>query len=149
MYSAAFHPSGDYVIAGTEHHMVSLSTFPTKFRCCNGDSQCLLPRQAHIYDVESLQCFTPSVSDSHHVGGINQVRCAGDGKQYATAGKDGTVKLWDIVSSKCIATLDSAHDKMVRITPHIDYIFCIDVTNCVWVCRRSPVLRSARIRGTC
>ena len=70
--------------------------------------------QAHIYDVESLQCFTPSASDSHHVGGINQVRCAGDGKQYATAGKDGTVKLWDIVSSKCIATLDSAHDKMVR-----------------------------------
>ena len=71
--------------------------------------------QAHIYDVESLQCFTPSVSESHHVGGINQVRCAGDGKQFATAGKDGTVKLWDIASSKCIATLDSAHDKMVWI----------------------------------
>ena len=54
--------------------------------------------QAHLYDAESLQCFTPSVSESHHTGGINQVRCAADGKQYATAGKDGTIRLWDIVT---------------------------------------------------
>ena len=39
--------------------------------------------QAHLYDAESLQCFTPSVSESHHTGGINQaamqvlgLRCA-------------------------------------------------------------------------
>jgi cleavage stimulation factor subunit 1 len=114
VYSAAFHPSGDYVVAGTEHHMVRLfqaivSLFTLEYITS------LYVSQAHIYDVETLQCFTPSVSESHHVGGINQVCCAGDGKQFATAGKDGTVKLWDIVSSTCIATLDSAHDKMVRI----------------------------------
>ena len=114
VYSAAFHPSGDYVVAGTEHHMVR----KLQSCCWSVAEDCvtsLCLAQAHIYDVESLQCFTPSVSESHHVGGINQVRCAADGKQFATAGKDGTVKLWDIVSSKCIATLDSAHDKMVRI----------------------------------
>lgn len=30
MYSAAFHPSGDYVIAGTEHHMVSHLDLPNQ-----------------------------------------------------------------------------------------------------------------------
>ena len=67
-----------------------------------------------MYDVQTLQCYTPAASNDHHASGINQVRCSQDGKQYATAGQDGAIKLWDVVTNKCIATLDAAHDKMVR-----------------------------------
>ena len=110
--------------------------------------------QAHLYDAESLQCFTPSVSESHHTGGINQVRCAADGKQYATAGKDGTIRLWDIVTSKCVATLDSGHDKMVsrlalRRSAHSQDVPLIARTVALVCCRRSPASRSARTRSTC
>ena len=113
VFSATFHPSGNFVLAGTDHHMVRAFAFisvSSAAFCCLSCGGC---GQAHLYDAESLQCFTPSVSESHHTGGINQVRCAADGKQYATAGKDGTIRLWDIVTSKCVATLDSGHDKMV------------------------------------
>jgi WD40 repeat protein len=70
--------------------------------------------QVHIYDVKTLQCYTPSNAADHHVGGLNQVRCSSDGKQYASAGKDGAIKLWDVVSNTCVGTLAGAHDKMVR-----------------------------------
>lgn len=44
------HPSGDFLLAGTEHHMVRL------------------------YDVNTLQAYTCRKSTDHHFGPINMLR---------------------------------------------------------------------------
>lgn len=37
-------------------------------------------------------------------------RWSNDGKVYATASKDGSIKLWDGISNRCINTFQKAHD---------------------------------------
>jgi cleavage stimulation factor subunit 1 len=83
--SICFHPSGDFIIAGTQH--------PS-------------PR---IYDVHSLACFIPTTSSSSHEGWINCVRYAPDGDTFASAGSDGTVKIWDAVAGKVLNTIADPH----------------------------------------
>lgn len=38
------------------------------------------------------------------------IRFSMDAKMYASASKDGSIKLWDGVSSKCVNTFKNAHD---------------------------------------
>ncbi|KAL3689682.1 hypothetical protein R1sor_015991 [Riccia sorocarpa] len=57
--SVAFHPCGDYLLAGTDHPI------------------------AHLYDVNTLQCYLSSqLHDSHIGGAINQVSPYGDWTVY-------------------------------------------------------------------
>jgi len=79
------HPSGDYVIAGTEHNMIRL------------------------YDINTRQAFVSPNTDQNHFGPINQVRFTSDGKMFASCSKDGTVKLWDGVTLRCFNTIPQAH----------------------------------------
>lgn len=84
--SVAFHPCGDYLIAGTDHSL------------------------AHLYDVNTFQCYlSSSVQDAHLGGAINQVRYSPTGSMYATCSKDSGVRLWDGVSSHCIRVINGAH----------------------------------------
>lgn len=53
--SISFHPSGDFLLSGTEHSS---------------------PR---IYDIHSLQCFIPTTTPSSHTGQINCVRYSPNG----------------------------------------------------------------------
>ncbi|XP_077509237.1 cleavage stimulation factor subunit 1 Cst50 [Amblyomma americanum] len=82
----AFHPSGDFVLVGTQHPTIRL------------------------YDVNTAQCFVSSVPSDQHKGPINAIRYNNSGKVYVTASKDGDLKLWDGVSNKCICTFPQAHD---------------------------------------
>ena len=43
--------------------------------------------------------------NSKHVGPVNQVSFSPDGTRLATAGRDGTVKLWDPVSGEVLQNL--------------------------------------------
>lgn len=79
------HPSGDYLLVGAEHNVVRL------------------------YDVNTLQCYSSSNESDHHFAPIHQVKYTNDGKLFLTGSKDGSVKLWDGISGKCINTISNAH----------------------------------------
>lgn len=84
--SVAFHPCGDFLLAGTDHSI------------------------PHLYDVNTFQCYlSSSLQDGHIDGAINQVRYASNGGTYVTASKDGSVRIWDGVSASCIRAIESAH----------------------------------------
>eukprot|EP01089_Gocevia_fonbrunei_P017813 TRINITY_DN5895_c0_g1_i2.p1 TRINITY_DN5895_c0_g1~~TRINITY_DN5895_c0_g1_i2.p1 ORF type:complete len:400 (+),score=79.99 TRINITY_DN5895_c0_g1_i2:169-1368(+) len=83
--SVHFHPSGDYIAAASDHHMI------------------------RIYDVNTFQAYTGADSTQNHVSAINQVRFAKEGNIFASCSKDGSIKLWDTVSFKLINTIPNAH----------------------------------------
>lgn len=84
--SVSFHPSGDFVLAGTDHPI------------------------AHLYDVNTFQCYLSSnVQDVGVNGAINQVRYSSGGGMYVTASKDGAIRLWDGVTANCVRSIPNAH----------------------------------------
>ncbi|KAK9709170.1 hypothetical protein K7432_009212 [Basidiobolus ranarum] len=84
--SIAFHPAGDFICAGTDHEAM------------------------RIYDVKTFQCYIPAKNPTDlHKGGITQVRFASNGSLVVTSSLDGSIKLWDLVSGKCVRTIEGAH----------------------------------------
>jgi len=84
--TVSIHPGGDFLLAGTEHHMIRL------------------------YDINTLQAYTCRRSTDHHFGPINMLRYAIEGNIYASCSKDGAIKLWDGVSNLTINTIPNAHN---------------------------------------
>jgi len=80
------HPTGDFLLAGTDHHMIRL------------------------YDVNTLHTYTCRKSTDHHHGPINMVRYAVEGNIFSSCSKDGSIKIWDGVSNMCINTIPNAHN---------------------------------------
>eukprot|EP01018_Ginkgo_biloba_P003318 Gb_39888 [translate_table: standard] len=84
--SVAFHPSGDFLLAGTDHHV------------------------AHLYDINTFQCYLSSTLQETDAGGaINQVRYSSNGGLYVTSSKDGGVRIWDGVAAQCVRAIIGAH----------------------------------------
>ncbi|GFP90667.1 cleavage stimulation factor subunit 50 [Phtheirospermum japonicum] len=83
--SVSFHPSGEFLLAGTDHPI------------------------AHLYDVNTFQCYLSSNVQEINNGAINQVRYSSTGGMYVTASKDGAIRLWDGVTSQCVRSILSAH----------------------------------------
>ncbi|KAK7093311.1 cleavage stimulation factor subunit 1-like [Littorina saxatilis] len=81
----AFHPSGDYLLVGTEH--------PT----------------LRVYDSRTLQCFVGSNPQDQHKAPLTAVDWSPNGNMYASSSKDGDIKVWDGVSNKCVTTFRLAH----------------------------------------
>ena len=82
----SFHPSGDWALIATEQH------FP------------------RIYDVRSFSAFTSPDFGALHAGAILDAGWdPARGATYATASVDGSVKLWDALSSTCVRTISRAH----------------------------------------
>lgn len=82
----SFHPSGDFLVAGTSTPVLRL------------------------YDVNTAQCFISAIPSHHHSGAINSVKWANDGKHFVSGSADGSIKIWDAVSNRCISTFLQAHD---------------------------------------
>lgn len=80
-----FHPSGDWLVVGTQHPVTRL------------------------YDVETGRCFVSSHPQDQHSKAITCVRWAPNGRLFATSSKDGSFKLWDGVTNRCINTFEGAH----------------------------------------
>ncbi|KAL4566456.1 hypothetical protein LXL04_030571 [Taraxacum kok-saghyz] len=84
--SVSFHPSGDFVLAGTDHHV------------------------PHLYDINTFQCYLSSnVQEIITTSAINQVRYSCTGGMYVTASKDGGIRIWDGVTSNVVRSIPSAH----------------------------------------
>lgn len=84
----AFHPSGDFLLVGTEQPTIRL------------------------YDVNTLQCYVSSNPKDQHSGPITSIKYSSNAKLYATSSKDGSVKLWDGVSNRCVNTFPHSHSTM-------------------------------------
>jgi len=82
----SFHPTGDYLISGTTTPVIRL------------------------YDINTTQCFVSSVAHHQHTQEITTLRWSNDGKQFCSGSVDGSIKVWDGVSNRCIGTFIQAHD---------------------------------------
>lgn len=83
--SVRYHPSGDFLLVGTDHPMV------------------------RVYDVKTSQAFTSIQPQDHHYGKVNQVRWSEDGSFYVSCSADGYVKIWDSVTNRCERQIPKAH----------------------------------------
>ncbi|CAO2818453.1 unnamed protein product [Amaranthus hypochondriacus] len=84
--SVSFHPSGNYLMAGTDHQI------------------------PHLYDINTFKCYLSAHADDIAANAaINQIRYSSTGGMYVTASKDGAVRLWDGVSAKCVRLISGAH----------------------------------------
>ena len=81
----SYHPSGEWLLVSCRHPVVRL------------------------YNIETGSCFVAANPKEHHSKFVNTVDYAHNGRLYATGGKDGSVKIWDGVSSRCIQDIPSAH----------------------------------------
>ena len=84
--SISFHPSGDFILVGTQH--------PT----------------LRLYDINTFQCFVSCNPQDQHTDAICSVSYNPSANMYVTGSKDGCIKLWDGVSNRCITTFEKAHD---------------------------------------
>nr|CAD7448412.1 unnamed protein product [Timema bartmani] len=82
----SFHPTGNYLTVGTNHPVIRL------------------------YDVMSAQCFVCSIPSHQHTGVVTSLKYSLDGKVYASSSRDGSIKLWDGISNRCVNTFHKAHD---------------------------------------
>ncbi|KAA8542563.1 hypothetical protein F0562_023715 [Nyssa sinensis] len=84
--SVSFHPSGEFLLAGTDHPI------------------------PHLYDINTFQCYlSANVQEIDVNGAINQVRYSSTGGMYVTASKDGAIRLWDGVTANCVRSIVGAH----------------------------------------
>jgi cleavage stimulation factor subunit 1 len=80
-----FHPNGDWLLVSTQH--------PT----------------LRLYRIETSQCFVSSNPSDQHIMPVTCVEWSPNARVFATSSKDGSIKLWDSVSNKCINTFADAH----------------------------------------
>ncbi|KAF7838549.1 cleavage stimulation factor subunit 50 [Senna tora] len=110
--SVSFHPSGDFLLAGTDHPI------------------------PHLYDINTFKCFLPANVPEIGINGainqacstlamiftqvstimmpvfsvlIKQIRYSCTGGMYVTASKDGAIRLWDGITANCVRSIIGAH----------------------------------------
>ena len=64
-----------------------------------------------MYNTNTSQCFVGRTPSHQHGDGITSVNWSPDGKLYVSASLDGSIKIWDGVSSQCVTTFTEAHDR--------------------------------------
>lgn len=91
-----FHPSGDYLLVGSEHQFLRL------------------------YDCNSRNSYTSSATEANnqHSQRINSVDTTADGRLFASSSDDGSIKLWDGRSLAVTTTYTSAHSGTPVIAAH-------------------------------
>ncbi|XP_045786514.1 cleavage stimulation factor subunit 50-like [Trifolium pratense] len=86
LHTVSFHPSGDFLLAGTDHAI------------------------PHLYDINTFQSYlSANVPDNSPNGAINQVRYSCTCAMYVTASKDGAIRLWDGITTDCVRSITAAH----------------------------------------
>ncbi|KAK7843067.1 cleavage stimulation factor subunit 50 [Quercus suber] len=118
--SVSFHPSGDFLLAGTDHqipHLYDVNTFQCYLSSnvpeigVNGSinqawsTQSISHLEGLIFHISQLTLRSLRKS----ISCIMQVRYSSTGGMYVTASKDGAVRLWDGVTANCVRSIVGAH----------------------------------------
>jgi len=76
--SLSFHPSGNYLLAGTDSPAI------------------------HLYDVNNHTtfCYTAPEDSDNHTAPITRVQFNLDGDKFVSSSKDGSLKIWDGTSNR-------------------------------------------------
>lgn len=82
----AFHPSGEHLVVATKHPVI------------------------RMYDVNTLQCYVCAIPNQQHTSTVVCLKWSMDARIFVSCSKDGSIKLWDGVSNRCINTFDKAHE---------------------------------------
>lgn len=106
----SFHPAGDYILVATDSPTVRL------------------------YDVKTFQCFVSNNPRDQHTGPLTSVKYAPGAHLYATSSKDGSFKIWDGVSNRCVNTFKNAHGgaevMSARFTKNSKYVLTSGKDSC-------------------
>jgi cleavage stimulation factor subunit 1 len=62
-----------------------------------------------MYKVETGQCYVSSNPNDQHKLCSTSVKWSPNAKLFASSSKDGSIKLWDAVSNRCVNTFQGAH----------------------------------------
>ena len=84
------HPSGDFVLAGTQHPVIRL------------------------YDVNTQQCYSSYYQSagvvSVHKSAITDIKSAADASFFASTSADGNILIWDGVSNRAVNRMIGPHN---------------------------------------
>jgi len=83
--SIALNPTGEYLLVGTQHHVLRL------------------------YDLETSSCFVSANPNDQHKAAINSIAFSPRGNLFTSGSQDGCIKIWDGRSCKNIRTYQTAH----------------------------------------
>ncbi|UMM16582.1 hypothetical protein L5515_013533 [Caenorhabditis briggsae] len=125
-----FHPRDAILISGSNDKTVKLFDFsktavkramktlsevyPVRALSCHPGGEFLLVATDHptvrLYNIETAQAYASANPDDQHRESVTDVHYSENARLYVTASKDGDVKVWDGVSSRCVETFKRAHD---------------------------------------
>lgn len=63
-----------------------------------------------VYDINTAQCFVSAIPSQQHKSSVTCVKYAPTARIYATGSLDGSIKIWDAISGRCVNTFEKAHD---------------------------------------
>ncbi|KAL5238934.1 hypothetical protein ACI65C_006344 [Semiaphis heraclei] len=82
----SFHPVGDHMVMGTNSPVI------------------------RFYDINTVQCYVSSIPGHQHTGPVTSIKFEPGARYFVSSSRDGSIKLWDAVSNKCVNTFEKAHD---------------------------------------
>ena len=71
----------------------------------------------------------PSVLPQGHTGAVNSVAYSSDGTQLASGSGDNTVRIWDVASGECRATLEVRFSSFWR--QRLSVVLATGVATCI------------------
>ncbi|KAI0979714.1 hypothetical protein GJ496_004979 [Pomphorhynchus laevis] len=84
----SFHPNGEWLLVATEQ-----------------------ASPIRLYSVETGQAYVCNRPADQHERQVSSICWTPNAHQFASASKDGTIKIWDGVSNRVISTISDAHGK--------------------------------------
>ncbi|KAK6925132.1 WD40 repeat [Dillenia turbinata] len=109
--SVSFHPSGEFLLAGTDHpiaHLYDINTFQCYLSenvrySCTGGMYVTASKDGiiRIWDGVSAQCVR-SMVDAHGEAEATGANFTKDQRYILSCGKDSTVKLWEVGTGRLV-----------------------------------------------